>query len=85
MSELKNPKSKLEARKHLLEIPFIITLMKLKPDHKESPEMKVCFQKRKWKLIIQIQYFLRVTWKISETPEVNFQLRGGFVLVIFEM
>lgn len=53
MSKLKNPKSKLEARKHLLEIPFIITLMKLKPDHKESPEVKVCFQKRKWKLIIQ--------------------------------
>lgn len=43
LPELKNPKSKLEAKKHLLEIPFIITLMRLKPDHKGSPEVKVCF------------------------------------------
>lgn len=36
-----NPKSKLEASKHLLEIFFITTLKKLKPDHKESAEVKV--------------------------------------------
>lgn len=69
LAEIKNPKTKLEARKRLLEIPFIITLMRLKLDHKESPEMKVCFQKRKWKLIIQSFIFNYILLAVLKSRE----------------